>query len=171
MLGQIIMNDLVKNSSFFCTGGVVGRLGYLLNGVKMSLLTTLAFAPVIAGGEYGFKGVLLGSLVSFAALVPVIFFGFHCVLKRLRDIRGTSENEIPAVVTTFIFLVIPYIGLVPFLCLFLVEGAVTGNGNILSRLEASLHSQSVYGESDGLDNVFHLRSPRRESECSRKEAS
>lgn len=165
------MNDFFRNPSFFSIGGVVGRLGYLLSGIKMALFTVLAFVPFTAGGDYGREGALFGALSSFLALTPVIFFGFHSVLKRIRDIRGTTENEIPAIVTTFILLAIPYFGLVPFLCLFLVEGAITGRGNILSRLEESLHSQGVYAEDSELTIIYPSTNSKRREAATDKKAS
>ena len=152
--------ELKNNPNFFSIGGVIGRADYLLCGIKLVTLMSFAVIPLALGSNYGSRGSVVGGTLSFLLIIPIIFFGLHAVCKRIRDIRGTANDEVSAIVVTNIFLITPYLGLIPFFGLFLTEGSITGSGNIFSKFDKETYEVAISAQDtlmDDLDNVYQIR--------------
>ena len=151
------MQDFQNNTEIFVKGGVIGRMDYFLNALKIFGLGMLAFIPVGLGSLLGSVGIILGGVITFVLFIPLFYFCYHNHFKRLRDIRGTTQNELVAIIIMCVLMIIPYVGIIPGLVLFFAEGKITGNGAGLEKLEEVFTpSPPQQSETDKISNIEKL---------------
>lgn len=128
----MLQHPLAVRPSVYKRGGVIGRKDYLKN---MAIIFALALLAVVAFGgvittpnSASFLGLL--AFVCFAGLA---YLGYINAFKRLRDIRGTTENQLPYQLLLVVLFSIPYVSIIPLAILLLLEGAVTGNNQRFAR--------------------------------------
>lgn len=154
--------NLEVNTNLFRRGGVVGRKEYFKIMFIIFAVTILTFV-IMANSffksevmEVGFMGITLIILLGLS------YFGLINSFKRLRDIRGTTYNEMPYQVGLAILLSVPYISLIPLAILIFAEGAVTGRGTAFARVERAFSNKideaasPVDLESKRIDNLSRL---------------
>jgi uncharacterized membrane protein YhaH (DUF805 family) len=142
------MSDLEVNTDFFSKGGVIGRMDYFVNCcLKAFGFQLLAVIPIALGASMGGAGVLLGGLVTAALVLPVIYFAIVNTCKRLRDIRGTTENENTWQIIAIVCMYIPFLGIIVVMLLLFMEGAITGNGKGTAGFEQKRSNLNTINES------------------------
>jgi uncharacterized membrane protein YhaH (DUF805 family) len=113
-------HSLRINKQTFSRDGVLGRWDYLVCNLKI----------------YGiFVGMIIGVLIPVIhyVVVPVFAllsicalpFAFINMYKRLRDIRGTTDDQLAWQTALTIALCIPYLGIIPAFVLWFKQGVVT----------------------------------------------
>lgn len=119
------MEGLHLNKNYFTPGGVLGRWDFL----KISILYAVVFTIT------GWTTIFVVATVNRSAatlIATVLFFvgsyfylTFINLYKRLRDIRGTTQNElvIKMIVTACLFL--PVVGVLMKLWLIFMPGKIT----------------------------------------------
>jgi uncharacterized membrane protein YhaH (DUF805 family) len=119
-------SQLLVSSELFKSGGVIGRLDYFLNLLKLSGFTLLACVPIVIGAVmYGESGKTIGTVVAAIGGLPVFVAYYFTMFKRLRDIRGTTDKQVAYQTTLVISMLIPVISLIPTLALFFMPGKIT----------------------------------------------
>ena len=126
-------SDLSVSTELFKSGGVIGRLDYFLNLIKLTGFTILACLPILVGTVmYGESGKTIGTVVAAIGGLPIFVAYYYTMFKRLRDIRGTTDKQVAYQTTLVISMMIPVISLIPSLVLFFMPGKMTsgrGPGN------------------------------------------
>lgn len=116
------MNRLDINKQFFSRGGIIGRWDFFIKCAESIGLYALGFIVFVLGVSMGKGPAIIGSITGFGIMaVSTVFYWFNA-FKRLRDIRGTSIQETPYQVGLFFASIIPYLNLIPFLCLLCMQG-------------------------------------------------
>jgi hypothetical protein len=116
------MNRLEINKQFFSRGGIIGRWDFFIKCAETVGLYALGFIVFVIGVSMGKAPAILGSITGFGIMATSAVFYWFNAFKRLRDIRGTSIQETPYQVGLFVASIIPYLNLIPFLCLMCMEG-------------------------------------------------
>ncbi len=124
--------DLEVQKDLFVAGGVLGRMDYLISHFKLFGLGIIAAIPYIAGSFLGGAAATGGLALTALMCIGLAYGGYITMFKRLRDIRGTTENQISYQVGTVIAMCIPVVSFFASLGLFFIPGAVTGHGNPFS---------------------------------------
>ena len=122
--------DLRSNPHLLKAHGVIGRRDYFINNLKLTCITLLAFSPYIyfelIGERYG-HGLTFETIAPFVCILPITYFAFQNSFKRLRDIRGTTENQFMANSIMVVTMAIPVVGFFINLALFSMKGKITNN--------------------------------------------
>lgn len=129
-------NLKVKNS-LLELDGVIGRSHYFINSAILIATFIMSFIPTAI--------TRAGLIITVPCCIGLFILGMANQFKRLRDVRGTTENQILFQVILTVFLVIPYINAIPNIFLLFMEGAVTGSGKGLGELEKSVNSMIKAG--------------------------
>ena len=155
------MNNLSINSNLLQRGGIVGRMDYFKNMMILFAATMVIYAITFREAiksetlEIAFLGGML------VLLFAITYLGLINSYKRLRDLRGTTHNELPFQVGLTILMAIPYLSIIPLGILLFAEGAVTGHGSVFGRLEKSLSNDRMEEsreeiEAKKIDNLSRL---------------
>jgi hypothetical protein len=116
------MNRLEINKQFFSRGGIIGRWDFFIKSAESLGLYALGFIVFVLGVSMGKGPAIIGSVTGFGIVaISTVFYWFNA-FKRLRDIRGTAIQETPYQVGLFFASIIPYLNLIPFLCLLCMQG-------------------------------------------------
>ena len=154
------MGNLNENPNLFKRGGVIGRMGYLKN---MVILFAVVAGIFLFVGNYisntGTTGTGMSVLAMFC-LLGVTYLSYINSFKRLRDLRGTTHQEIPFQVALAVLMTIPYVSLIPVAVLLFAEGAVTGNSTVFANLEAKYRGDYKRRD-EQMENVVKLDDHRR----------
>lgn len=119
-------SQLSVSSELFNSGGVLGRLDYFLNLLKLSGFTILACIPIVIGSVmFGESGQTIGTVVAAIGGLPIFLAYYFTMFKRLRDIRGTTDKQVAYQTTLVISMLIPVISLIPTLALLFMPGKIT----------------------------------------------
>ncbi len=112
--------------SMWETQGVIGRWDCFVNAIALTLMIVLGAIPFLVGlsTKSGPATVICG-LISLGAILPLAYYGWMNLFKRLRDIRGTLKDETLYRSLLFGSSMIPYVGFVPQLVLLFIEGKIT----------------------------------------------
>ena len=116
------MNRLEINKYFFSRGGIIGRWDFFIKCAESMGLGALGGIVFVIGVSLGKWPAIIGALSGFAVISTATVFYWFNVFKRLRDIRGTTLHEIPYQAGLFCLMLIPYLNLIPMLCLMFMEG-------------------------------------------------
>jgi hypothetical protein len=117
------MSNLRVNKDLFKFGGVIGRVNFALNYILVVALMLVFYFGMVVSNQHHF--LILALINFFAAFVPLVFHYSNC-FRRVRDIRGTLDNDFTSRLITFIFLLVPYLNIITLVALFLIPGKVTG---------------------------------------------
>ena len=118
------MRDFQYNADLFAHSGVIGRVDFLLNNLKLYGLMLLSFSPVVLGYMVGGTPLaFVGFGVTFLCLIPLFYFSCVNAFKRLRDIRGTTEKEALYRAILCLLWLVPYLGFVLKIALTCWKGA------------------------------------------------
>ena len=118
--------DLEINDGLFKSGGVIGRLDYFFANIKLTGFTLLACAPIVIGAiMFGDKGKLIGTVMAAIGGFPIFVAYYYNMFKRLRDIRGSTENQVRYQTALVISMIIPVVSLISTLILFFMPGKIT----------------------------------------------
>jgi uncharacterized membrane protein YhaH (DUF805 family) len=149
--------DLQIKSELFSSSGVIGRMDYFINSLKVFGLAILAYLPVLFGvALMGEIGSVVGGLITFVAFLPVIYFSYINMFKRLRDIRGTTESQFGYQTGLVVAMCIPFVNLGANIILLFMQGKITSgntNGPSNKRSDSAPDSQQV----DNLVKLHQLK--------------
>ena len=115
------------NTQLFKFGGVMGRMDYFKNWLKaFGLLFLVYFTAGFIGGLTGSESTT-ATLTSIAGIFNIPFLVVVCSIsyRRLRDIRGTTENDMMFRVLVTVALLIPIVNLITDLVLLFTPGKIT----------------------------------------------
>jgi hypothetical protein len=155
------MSELQNNPDLFAKDGVIGRMDYFINGFKVLGLGLLACIPFALGSLINPVTAVLGGLCTAACFIPVVYFAFLNHFKRLRDIRGKTQDETNYQIILCVVMIVPYVGVIASLALLFAEGVVTGNGKGLGHVEESISNtvtniRPKESESQKIENLAKL---------------
>lgn len=131
-------DELRINNSLISGNGVINRTDYFVNSLKILGFIFLAFIPLFIGLIMGSAFSFIGGLITGVLCIPSIYLACLNHFKRVRDIRGTTENEPIILFGVFIGLCIPYLGAIVGLILLFKEGSVTGNAEKLDTISQNV---------------------------------
>lgn len=99
----------------------------------------------------------LGFLVTVVAMLPLIYYGFHNNFKRIRDIRGTTKDEVIVIIGIHIAFTIPVLGTIVSFIVLLMPGKITDNGPGLDKIkDVFTPAPSKPNENDQIMNIEKL---------------
>ena len=129
--------SLELGHNLFLRGGVIGRMTYFRN-VAVILASYILIVVVTTLALFNSETVAEIILVASLAAAPMIYLMLINSFKRLRDIRGTTNKELPYQTVLGLWLMVPYISIIPLCLLVFTEGAITGHGHFFRDLEKSI---------------------------------
>lgn len=129
--------SLEVRQNLFLRGGVIGRMTYFRN-IAMILASYILIVLATTLSLFNSETVAEIILVASLAAAPMIYLVFINSFKRLRDIRGTVSKEIPYQTVLGIWLMIPYLSIIPLCLLVFTEGAITGHGHLYRDFEKGI---------------------------------
>lgn len=135
-------DQLFNNPAVFSRGGVVGRGNFVVNVIlSFTLLAALYWvvsdvylAPGVGSAARNFVFQIL-FVVSFVYLVAINVF------KRVRDIRGTIENENPIFLAAVLLLFVPVVNILVLIFLASAKGAFMDKDFYYAQFEGAIRSK------------------------------
>lgn len=126
---------LQENPSLLEFNGVINRMSYFINSAILIVCFGVSALPLLFG--------FLGAVISVPLMLGLCVVGFVNNMKRLRDVRGTDQDELRWGIGLFVALCVPYLNIIPNIALLFMEGAITGNGKGLETIETAIASAKV----------------------------
>jgi uncharacterized membrane protein YhaH (DUF805 family) len=157
-----IMNDmhLREKNGLFQIDGVIGRLIYLRN-VLIIIGLSMVITYLLGGYEtpdpaerMGIPGVIAFTFLTYLLLINSF--------KRLKDIRGTSKNQLLYNIALAVMFFIPYVSLFALLGLLFAKGSVTGKKGV-SKIEVIPTQENETQKTDYYSRIPPVEEERRES--------
>jgi uncharacterized membrane protein YhaH (DUF805 family) len=123
-------------NNLFSRGGVIRRMAYFRN---ITIVLASYIFIVLATNLALFSSETVAEIILVASLAapPMIYLVLINSFKRLRDLRGTTSKECGYQTALGIWLMLPYISVIPFCFLVFAEGSTTGQGRLFRNLEKS----------------------------------
>jgi hypothetical protein len=134
---------LELRSNLFLRGGVIGRMAYFRN---VALILATYISIVLSTTLALFNSETVAEIILVAALTaaPMIYLVLINSFKRLRDIRGTTNNECRYQTALGACLMVPYLSILPLFFLVFTEGSITGNGSFFRNFEKSFKAAEQF---------------------------
>ena len=113
------------NNKLISSGGVIGRLDFFFVMIKVIALVLLGLTPLI------FDNVIdsvTGRAVLLLMVLPIWYITFINIFKRVRDIRGTTKDELVFKIGAVLIYCTPFLNTLFLLFLLFAKGKVTGQG-------------------------------------------
>ena len=156
------MNDIGMNekNGLFQVDGVVGRLIYLRN-ILIIIGLSMVVTYLLGGYEAPDPAERMGvpGIIAFAILTYLLLINSF---KRLKDIRGTSKNQLLYNLALAVILFIPYVSLFALLGLLFAKGAVTAQKGA-GKIEVVPTHESETQKTDYYSRMPPVEEERRES--------
>lgn len=129
--------SLELRNNLFLRGGLIGRMTYFRN---MAIILLSYILIVLATTLALFNSETVAEIIFVASLAaaPMIYLVLINSFKRLRDIRGTTLNEFSLQSALGVWLLLPYLSIVPLCLLVFTEGSNTGHGHFFRDLEKGI---------------------------------
>ena len=121
-------DGLEFDKSLISYKGVIDRITYFTNSlIYLAIMVIPLVVAMLLFASSSNALVVVGILVLLCTIVPLVVISFGNHYRRLRDIRGTRENEVIWFVAMTLLMLVPYLSFVLGILLVTIPGAITSN--------------------------------------------